>query len=143
MNLESICTSLEMSKKLQEVGFKEETCFGWITIEHYQGEQEPAFETVLDYLSDSKKYVDLIPAYTFEQIYKVLPEEISEIFKDSDGKEYEVSQLGKLIYRFDGLWLVGYYGYREDDINYSDNLADATAKCFIWCVENNFLTLKK
>ena len=70
--LEKICTDLETSKRLKELGFEAETDFYWTitTIDEWNKNQWNII-----YFKDRvmAKYEPTVPAYTLEQILKELP----------------------------------------------------------------------
>ena len=137
--LETICTSLEMSKKLDEAGVRIPTHLSW------QGSHKSEYLR-LNYSDNpefnehynSKNYFTY-PAYTFSQIYSILPEMIN---LDYDQPERYGIDCPIFIDRFSGLWLVGYEGIREDDMNYSESMADAAGEALLWCLKEGYLKIE-
>ena len=81
--LEKICTDLETSKRLKELGFEAETNFYWTitTIDEWNKNQWNII-----YFKDRvmAKYEPTVPAYTLEQILSELP----EYYKSKSGYDY-------------------------------------------------------
>jgi hypothetical protein len=133
MKLEEICTSLEMSKQLQEAGFKADTCFWWLrdmdkfilTFDDYE------WENTFVYSPDG-----MVKAYNFEQLWKALPSLII----------YNTGSLGdrncyfKINNLNNDIDLVSVNGIHWKAFN-GIKIADACAECLIWCIENDFISL--
>jgi hypothetical protein len=138
MKLEDIVTSLELSKKLKELGVKQESFLYWVKLKHdfdlffYQ-------ESVFDIPQGES-----CSAYTAAELFNLLPRFIYsqhahakfflEISKDAasgaDGRDARVK----------------YYSSDCDDYLYDaifvdENFANALAKMLIYLIENNLIKL--
>ena len=110
-------TNLEVSKKLQEIGFKAETEFGYCA------------KKQLDYPinSDSKSH---IKAYDLETILKALPK---EIFHKRCTGTFKYSMSSQLLY---------YDGFKHDDIfvtQKDESLANTAARLLILLHEKGLI----
>ena len=154
MNLESQVTSLEMSKNLYEIGFRggvkigeRMSIFWWQEVlQATFGSSEP---TTLYVLECDPKDVDGrdIPAYTFQQLWEVLPDLItinSEIgFKQlvhGDEIQYETQgRSHKVKIKEFCTYVLGDEGRK---IGFADNktgVVDTVAEAVLWCIENKYL----
>lgn len=120
--IEKLVTSLEVSQKLKDVGFEVETPFWWNRTQSLDGNNY-VLTTVFDPGS--------IAAYTFEQLFSVLPYNI----------------------RIDGLaqgWKLENNGVLDLFSEYSDylqinatfdesNLANTAAQAILWCIEKGYI----
>lgn len=43
--------------------------------------------------------------------------------------------------KFQELYLVGYPGEREDDIEYNESMCDAAAEAILWCIKNKYIVV--
>jgi len=120
MDLENQVTSLELSKRLKELGFKQESLFYWSKNGGQKWKIENSFYFKVDKRAD-------ISAYTAADLGDMLPE-----YVEKDEKIY---------------WLKGYklleyvenYTYNSLCIFRADTEADARAKMLIYLRENNLI----
>lgn len=130
MKLEDICTSYEVSKKLEEVGFRTETCFWW----------KDWFKDLL-YIDVCTKpseayYLEggkALPAYTFEQLWNELPDYL-------DGRAVQWEVLGEYEIR-----CVDDHSdsFIEDFYTGDRSLTSAAAEALIWCIQEGYYKLDK
>jgi hypothetical protein len=119
--LEKICTDLETSKRLKELGCEAETDFCWIPCNKKYMLVDCKYEPII--LKDD------IPAYTLEQILNELPRNImiSQIVYDLSIDNYDI----------------GYHNilFKKTYIQFSkqNNLATAAAKLLIKLKENEII----
>jgi hypothetical protein len=126
--LEKICTDLETSKRLKELGFEAETDFYWTitTIDEWNKNQWNII-----YFKDRgmAKYEPTVPAYTLEQILNELPRNImiSQIVYDLSIDNYDIGYHNTL--------------FKKTYIQFSkqNNLATAAAKLWIKLKEDKII----
>lgn len=129
MTLEKQVCNLDLAKRLKELGVKQEGHFSWYEVEHYQGEQESAFdafvklvEPTLDKLAGMH---DICSAFTVAELGEMLKEHVN-------GIEYGFSH-GSTD------WHV--YIEKIDDEIFANTEADARAKMLIHLLENKLIAL--
>lgn len=138
MELNSQVVSLELAKKLKELGVRQETYFVWV-------EGAPFFDG-----NHSERDLVLNPDELLE-----LTNNCSDDFKMASA--FTVAELGEMLPRYlvrNGFWLQleiirssvwrFYYGQTQDMLAFTagtdDTEADARAKCLIYLIENGFIT---
>jgi hypothetical protein len=125
MNLEQIVTSLDLSKKLKELGVKKESYFAWFNIPYAE-----KWEVMLQ----TKSLIGL-PCYTASELLELLPK-----FIDKNGLNYSFG----IVPSGEKEWYVGY----NDKLNkielknlWDKNICNALAKMVIYLTENKILYL--
>lgn len=142
MKLEQQVTSLELSKRLKELGVKQEslfywhnyslTAYGWSKWNFNKNDWYITDESYIKEINDSNGYTSSIPkeaeeysAYTVAELGEMLPSYFASHnrgFKDM------------------GDWLCFDNGENKPDISQrAETEADARAKCLIYLLENNLL----
>lgn len=125
--LEKICTDLETSKRLKELGFKAETNFYWIitAIDEWNKNQWNII-----YFKDRvmAKYEPTVPAYTLEQILSELPDII-----EVNNSIYYLMISKNSIYYFSHSKLEVFANYQEN------NLSTSAAKLWIKLKEDEII----
>ena len=131
MKLEDQVCSLGLSRKLKELGFKQESLFWWI--DDWKGNRKNC-EISFENGSCKKPKSDVVDivcsAYTVAELGEMLPGSVQ-----SPNKE---SYIYFNIFKHDGYWEVGYQCY--DSFYYSeiaDTEADARAKMLIYLKKTN------
>lgn len=119
MKLEDQVTSIELSKKLKELGIKQESLFYYIDSKIYINHQT--------HWPDPENIKTHISAFTASELLEILPDSIT-IYKSTDGEF---------------LWFV-----ELDDINENKNIIDninlsnALANMLIYLIENKLMEIK-
>ena len=130
MKLRDQVASLELSRKLEKLGYPQEGLFWWA-----DASDPLEVRNAIVY----KEYIDFKDKYQLEHIMCVAPTvtEMGE-WLPNDSREFEVD-----LYKSDDAYWADAW---EDDkahqifmVGGSDNEANARAKCLIWLVENNYL----
>jgi len=125
--LEKICTDLETSKRLKELGFEAETDFYWTitTIDEWNKNQWNII-----YFKDRvmAKYEPTVPAYTLEQILSELPDII-----EVNNSIYYLMISKNSIYYFSHSKLEVFANYQEN------NLSTSAAKLWIKLKEDEII----
>ena len=116
MKIEDQVTSLELSKKLKELGVKQESYFKWEERDGGYLELYHSKET-----SCAHKYYS---SFTTSELLELLPKEWIRI--EFHGKKY---------YCF-------YYFMEEEKLELEDILPNSLAKMLIYLIENNLLEIK-
>ncbi len=144
MNLEQQITSLEISKRLKELGVKQEALFVHTNFMSMNG-----YRVILDHFSDKsprsdQKGVDFFSAYTVAELGEMLPRSLD--YKCSEiGERILVLSSGKTLFK--NGWYVMYSDPHPANKNpihsfgSENNEADARAKALIYLLENNLLKL--
>jgi hypothetical protein len=136
--LEKICTDLETSKRLKELGFEAETDFYWTitTIDEWNKNQWNII-----YFKDRgmAKYEPTVPAYTLEQIlkktkrfYKLSLSELPD-FIEVNNSIYHLMISKNSIYYFSHSKLKVFANYQEN------NLSTSAAKLWIKLKEDEII----
>ena len=140
MTLENQVCSLELAKKLKELGIQQHSAFWWEQ-DKVAGRNEWSKEWKCLFNNGSKPYSDshVISAFTVAELGEMLP----ECFLWQT-----VTQVALTCAKYSGGWHVRYastrfQGKREID-HFEDGKteADARAKMLIYLLENNLLTPK-
>lgn len=124
MKIEELVTNVELSKKLQEAGVDLPTPFWWLNWELDKWK-------IVDSDMGSKSAVK---AYTFEQLWEVLPQYI-KVQEKHPTKVLDGDQVVYIRYTEGLLGATKFFR--------ADNLADAAAEALLWCLENEYITLEK
>jgi len=156
MKLENQITNLELSKKLKELGVKQESLYSWVNIkEGLLGDINPHLINNKWEKPDEYAFVEadevkgVFSAHTVAELGEMLPDFVKKKTDDDlDFKDIEKFFLshGK---NADGKGHVStytfyYYGEAFDSFNeHADTEANARAKMLIYLVENNLLTKKE
>ena len=144
MELEKQLVSLELSKRLKELGVKQDNIFCWITtaddtITRTNRVVNPNLYTEIMTTEKAEMctYEILCSAFGVSELGEMLPVEIT----DTNGHYY-------LWYRKINSkeWYVS-YSHRRNELCLSeeveDTLADAMAKMLIYLIENNYIEVEK
>lgn len=121
MKIEQQVCSLELSKKLKELGVKQESYFAWVNIETHDPYIMPSY-------TEHYKFDDyMISAFTASELFNILPSGII-VEKTTDGYE-----IGRRILNLNDI-----DKFRIDVLN--ENLANALSEYLIYLIENKILT---
>jgi hypothetical protein len=140
MKIESQVCSLDLAKRLKELGVKQESLFSWFHVQSYNGPDDPPSDWEIVLLS-SEKEEKLYSAFTVAELGEMLPKEII----GDEGMRFDMNSWRQK----DGKWAIGYW-WDEDSRRQSgmvienifDNTeANARAKCLIYLLENNLIEL--
>lgn len=138
MELEDQCCSLELAKKLKDLGVEQKSIFVW---EYYDdqchGLKYIPYAVVPNIYNKFKLYA----AYTVAELGEMVP---TKVRKQGwiEFKKIRNSATKKYHY----LCLYKEYAYHINEINYNcsaENEADARAKMLIYLLENNLITKKE
>lgn len=137
MNLESQVVSLELAKRLKELGVKQDSLFLW---EHHDdscyGIKYKPFAVMPDFYNKFKLY----SAFTVAELCELLPKEIASSNKYHP---YELNIKWELHYSDNQQWHITYIKYDEldslDYIIYDEKLADCCAKMLIHLLESGLI----
>ena len=120
MKLEQQLTSLELSKRLKELGVKQNSHFYW-----FYHEMSNFWDIVNNHKYTNKYY----SAFSVAELGELLPYTL-RYFIDLE------------IYKEENLWIVKYVSFNEDSndiIQNSKKLADAMAKMLIYLIKNKLV----
>lgn len=156
MNIESQVTSLELSKKLKELGFKNRSLFGWffysndwhvlkcgMKVENGFAVGYQFIEFDKDVIVNDDDLNETCSAYTTQELLEMLPHQI--IYRDW---YYTLLIQKNAVVNKNS---IGYACYYHKDIQHENGnifymtdikLCDALAKMLIYLVENKFMDLK-
>lgn len=125
MKLQQQVTSLELSKRLKELGVKQWSLFYW-SIADDRKTMEIRYQT---YVSEvNEETVPYYSAFTVAELGEMFPQEYT-------------SQKG-LIYG--GYWVCGIWNVQEEqELQKARTEADARAKMLIYLLENNLINIKE
>lgn len=126
--MKSICTSLELSKKLKEVGFPQESLFyWWVDVED---SDEEKIDPEVGIGKSRVSFMENISAPTAEEIGRELPEYLYKT-----GANYFLKMMSGIIY----FKAQSADGKIFDTPSSSKSEANARAKMYIYLKENNLL----
>ncbi len=128
MKLESQVTSLELSKRLKELGVKQESYFQWRCTE---SEENPPHWHI-EYGRDDFHYPNYVSAFTVAELGEMLPESIEET---------EWTHILEIDHWDEGKWHIVYASAKGDYFAevHAETEADARAKMLIYLIENNLI----
>jgi hypothetical protein len=136
MKLKDQVCSLELAKKLKELGVKQESLFWWSR--HGAGiipedEFEVHYQSVIT--EKNGEPIEYFSAFTVAELGEMLP----KMFVWSDGRKAQIAT-GKSI-TTDHLVCGIFAGGMNQRVHqvHADTEADARAKCLIYLIENNFI----
>lgn len=137
MKLEQQCVSLELAKKLKELGVKENSYFRWqVWTDIETGRKKKQLVRPGEY-----NFGDAFPAFTVAELGEMLPSEVHFFTSIKNPKRRKNAQH---IHFFHGRdWAVNYTGGGAID-NYTqcgETEADVRAKMLIYLIENKLITL--
>ena len=152
-------TTLEISKKLKEIGFEAETLFYWTKVVKFK-KTDPDIDCITIICKNEKwrLYKTDVPAYDLETLIEALPDCITREYKSrEDGTIREFKE--KLLIRKDEIWYKCYdietsddaneywreYGYEQNISIYSwdDSLANLAGKMLIKLFEAGLIKFNK
>lgn len=128
MKLEKQVVSLELAKKLKELGVKQESYFNWLVA-------SDGARLMKNPVLDTYKYFDQFSAFTVAELGEMLPTKIHQ-----DKKQYTLlidrdatMELWRVVY------LTGWVGDNFLHEIFSTTEADARAKMLIYLIENKLI----
>lgn len=138
MKLEDQVASLELSKKLKELGVKQESAFRWVWCNGchlHEGKNDPGLCSSTDFLDSEKEFV---AAFTVAELGEMLPATISFPHRGED-RQWELF-CGKDDSPFCGYFnaQITHHGLFEFQ-EYADTEADARAKMLILLIEKGIV----
>lgn len=131
MNLESQAASLELSKRLQELGVKQESIFCYQDIENNNPSVFPRRFNLIDFRISS--FDERIAAFTASELGEMLPETI-EIDEEGEPVGYFTC------HKIDNEWICLFS--HSNLIEKDKSQSNAFAKMLIHLLENNLIDLK-
>ncbi len=144
MNLEQQVCGLELSKKLKELGVKQESLFRWCLRVPSGTTPDEQRKDGINYLianderiAASKMYLPEYAAFTAAELGEMLPTVIEQGVGGTDG----LLRCSKLL---QGAWSVVYEETNGDEYVpavEADNEADARAKMLIYLIENKLIAV--
>lgn len=143
MKLEQQCVSLELAKKLKELGVKQDSLFYWYSTKLHKEKDE-----FVNYGDLEKESQHLFPtkiicsAFTVAELWSLLPKELYVPYKGNSGKKRKYPQHIHLFSYGDGQGVcVNYTGGNTQETLYrkGDTMANALAIMLIWLIENKYL----
>ncbi len=149
MNLEDIVTSPEISKKLKQLGVKQESIFSYL---NFYANDSLYLRGTYDYEEDidaKRKITARYSAFTASELLEMLPERL--IWKDDDGCSGEESYLTIQLY-FHPLYeskeskeYYVFYNHKNDlyETFFGGNLAHALAQQLIHLIESGHMDANK
>lgn len=129
MKLEDQVCSLDLAKRLKELGVKQESLFYW-----KQGNSD----LFIGYRTISESAPTIASAFTVAELGEMLPEHIRLDSKDLPQYCFIVpGNMGS------GLWTIEYSDYEEGTPTFTaETEADARAKMLIYLIENKLMEVK-
>ena len=127
MNIESQVTSLELSKKLKEIGVKQES----ENYFHYCEECKNEYENYKGEFLDYKGHSESTSVFTIYELLEIIPKEINYYFLH--------------INNIDDEWYIYYedaYGTLNSKQTSDKSMANSLAMMIIYLVENGFMEVK-
>lgn len=134
MKLEQQVTSLELSKRLKELGVRQESIFHWIKAYYDEDDcyvNEPVWLITPKYNSSDSNIVDFVSAFTVAELGELLPTDIK--------LQGEVAWFETRKKTTTGSWIVAYDAEEPCIFETADTEADARAKMLIHLIKNDLL----
>lgn len=150
MNIENQVCSLELAKKLKELGVKKDSIFYWadgILVNNIEMElllENGTVRTLSGVYNDwpDRKVAELYSAFSVAELGEMLPHDLIVKYKDFFGDIDQVSYRLMIQKTDPNDWNVYYYEKHEENCDFSDsNLANALAKMLIHLIENKLIEL--
>lgn len=144
MKLTNLCTNLELSRKLNELGLVKESCFYWWSYEDVAGRKVTKLAYTDDDYSGAKNS-KCYPAPTASELGEVLP---FKVFKRHDDFYYlKINKYSGAKPVKNNTWEIAYEFGSGDNTKLLNNkalfgaktLVDVMAKILIYLAENNLL----
>lgn len=151
MNLYDQFCSLDLAKRLEELGVKQESLFYWLNVEHciHMKVKEDGYSLQED--EDGNPIIDKIDYRT-----ELGNPAVYNIDKENYWSAFTVAELGEMLPMFStdynqlkivkvsGGWRVGYYSDRTFEKEFIEKiLANAMAKMLIYLIENKLIEVPK
>jgi hypothetical protein len=131
MKLEDQVCSLELAKKLKELGVKQESLFRW--------NEGDGIEDRLEYIpAFSNKTHELVSAFTVAELGEMLPYSLDIGYPTSYLHTVKIEDHSYRCCYVNDVGVVARAGFR---LQFVDTEADARAKCLIYLIENKLITL--
>lgn len=134
MKLEEIVTSLELSKRLGELGVKQESLFYWVEVKKGKWECWELIHLMQHWEcchTRDEKPVNKISSFSIAELGELLPS-----FIDFEGNRYSLE-----ISKDYETYIAGYFDNESLKISKSNILANTLAETLIYLIENNLLKL--
>lgn len=151
MKLQKQVTNKDISKRIKELGVKQDSLFYYSKLDLKDWEIEQGVEEYsCDYFGGQEYKEEDISAFTVAELGEMLPEQILWKNWDSERDEYLVLSYSKEWSVFRGEptgsknWVVTLKSNKEDNVHHyiiADTEADARGKMLIYLLENNLITL--
>lgn len=130
MSLQGIVCSLAVSKKLEELGVRQDSLFRW---------QNP-LDNLWEPTALKKQYIEMnnsnsenYSAFTAEELLNIIPKKIP--LNSEHGGQFELK-----IQKINSIWNVSYVSPYKIKISFSgEKLEDCAAAILIWLLEVNYI----
>ena len=134
MTFEKQVCSLELAKKLKELGVKQESYFVWKQLSN----QSEKWRVSLSDIHVKDYHGELISAFTVAELGEMLPHHIH-----LEGKNYQIEIWSGSDVKDVRFWSIGYnnYGNKSEFVFGANTESDARAKMLIYLLENKLITL--
>ena len=133
MNIEDQVVSVEVAKKLKEIGVEQESLFYWRVWNDETVDCAIGYEDY-DFSGAGRKIVERISAFTVAELMEQLPAVI----------ETKAGRYRLTIEKYEHLWYVSYIGTAGDALEtiLNKKLADALGEMLIWLVERGYVEVE-
>jgi len=144
MSVTKECISLELAKRLRELGVKQKSVLVWSEYPHIMEQQEDGtvkcIETITEIKGTSYWRTDEInnwAAFTLRELFEIAP-----TFELSIGNLiFEKKDFTRSYDKKENIKYYCAYGYERSLVeNYEENPANAIAKAIIYLIENNLVS---
>lgn len=145
MTIEQQVTSLELSKRLKELGVKQESLFHWCEIWELDLEKKEMVDTgkrePIQRCQSNAMYRIICSAFTVAELGELLPRRDYQ----TDDNNRDTGDLASWVtFKSDGKWhcsLTWRYTRTNTEYITADTEADARAKMLVYLLENKLITL--
>jgi len=133
MNIEDQVVSVEVAKKLKEIGVEQESLFYWRVWNDETVDCAIGYEDY-DFSGAGRKIVERISAFTVAELMEQLPAVI----------ETKAGRYRLTIEKYEPRWYVSYIGTAGDALESVLNrkLADALGEMRLWLVKNGYVEVE-
>lgn len=135
MKLENQVVSLDLAKRLKELGVKQESLFYW-RVEIDEGQEYPE---VWYEKPNERRGLHIYSAFTVAELGELLPQTIQVMPGEKTGWNLRWLTIGRFL---EDMWCVGYESTDGETVFHeeqADNEANARAKMFVYLLENKLI----
>lgn len=140
MRLEQQVTSLELSKRLKELGVKQESLFYWTQwIDKVVDVRSLEELSLIETHKGHRDTIKVASAFTVAELGEMLPDEIA----DGGDHDLEITKMPLIKHVEERHWLTRYCCEKTESCfgaQFGETMAESMGKMLVYLLENNLLT---